>query len=611
MYLLALEKYPNDSIERKKYLREMYEKMMVNMKKYVVCRELNILNSMTYVFEHIKNAVADVTASFSDEDERVYIESKNWDDIRYRKRLFDLLVDLEYKPIMIWLFFHSNYYHLENIDQQRKMLMENIELFYKFYPKKLNFSSINDVYGACSNSNPLFSLSYQNRNNRVILENYSRLMRKLCPDLNYNGVPAERPKNQKIRVCFFSEFLTMDSSVLRDRIGVITQLPKNKFDVYYASFLPPSQITGYVSKFLFNSMKHSYIQLPDDLAEARKTMRKYNFDIIVYCELGMRMRPLYLAYSRLAPVQVTTWGHSETSGINTIDYFVSSKFFEIDQSKAQNHYSEKLHLMNSLSTYYFPPSKLLLPPRHKFQSRQELGLDQNVNLYGCIQSSFKISEDFEKILGGILKMDPSAYIMMSLAKPICKSQGERIMNRLGQDDFKRLIWMPAAPIQNYLNLVKLSDVMLDPYPFGGCNTSFEAFDFNVPVVTMPTKYLNGRFTFGMYKKMGFIDLVADSPQTYVKLAVRCATDKKWRESIQEKINRNKILLFQDQEAIKEWGDFLELAYHEKVIKPTLPQEPEVNLNVDQILGSVGNDSVENDLGDWKKAVQTSVPANLE
>jgi len=600
MYLLALDKYPNDPIAMKKYLRETYAKIMMNMKKYIICREISIVNSMTYIFEHIKNAVVDITASFCNEDDRVYIETKNWDDIRYRKKLFDVLIDLEYRPIMIWIFFHMNYYLLDNLDQQRKLLMENIELFYKFYPKKLNYGTINDIYNACQKSNPLFSISYQNRNNHVILENYSKLLRKICPDLNYNSVSPNRALNKKIKVCFFSEFLTVDSSVLRDRIGIITQLPKDKFDVYYMSFTPPNEIKGYVSKFLYSSMKNSYVQLPEDLVEARKHIARYNFDIIVYCEIGMVMRSIYLAHARLAPVQITTWGHSETSGISTIDYFVSSKYFEIEKSKAQNHYSEELYLMNSLSTYYFPPSKLLLPPKHTFQTREELKLEPNAHLYGCIQSSFKISEDFEKILAGILKMDSKGYILMSLGKPFCNSQIQRMKTLMGEDDFQRLVWLPPMAIQVYLNIIKLIDVMLDPYPFGGCNTSFEAFDYNIPVITMPTKYLNGRFTFGMYKKMGFIDLVADSPQNYIKLAVRCATEKKWRDVIQEKISNNKILLFQEQDAIKEWGEFLEFTYHEKVMKPVSSSndnsQKEQKTEIEKL-------SIENELGDWKKTIQ--------
>jgi hypothetical protein len=94
---------------------------------------------------------------------------------------------MEYKPIIMWMFFHFNYFNLTNLDQQRKILMENIEIFYKYYPQYMYFSSINELYECCSGSNHLFSISYQNRNNKVILENYSKLIRKICPDINYEA----------------------------------------------------------------------------------------------------------------------------------------------------------------------------------------------------------------------------------------------------------------------------------------------------------------------------------------------------------------------------------------------------------------------------------------
>jgi hypothetical protein len=119
--------------------------------------------------------------------------------------------------------------------------------------------------------------------------------------------------------------------------------------------------------------------------------------------------------------------------------------------------------------------------------------------------------------------------------------------------------------------------MLDPYPFGGCNTSLEAFDLNIPVVTMPTKYLNGRFTFGMYKKMGFIDMVADSAENYVKIAIKAGVDVRWRDTIKEKINRNKILLFQEIESVNNWDTFFTRIYNEKHNKiiPTIQQQIQI------------------------------------
>jgi predicted O-linked N-acetylglucosamine transferase (SPINDLY family) len=623
----AIRLYPRDLITRKKYMNETFKKYIAGIPLYVKTNEMNIKTSpFTYVFEHIRNNIIDIISLFVSPEERRYISDKNWIDIKYRKKIFDVLIELEHKSIMMWMFFHFNYFNLTNLDQQRKILMENIEIFYKYYPQYMYFSSIAELYECCSSANLLFSISYQNRNNKVILENYSKLIRKICPDINYEANqfnidksldqtnPLNRKKvteeknnkdkrnqnrrqliqnttsqTKKIKVCFFSEFLTTDSSVLRDRMGIITQLPSDKYDVFYMSFTKPENIRGTISKSLYNKLEDKYIQPPENIIEARKFIGSQQFDIIVYCEIGMLMRPLYLSYARLAPIQVTTWGHSETSGINTIDYFVSSKYFEIEESKAQTHYSEKLYLMNSLSTYYYQPTKMLLPSNYVFKTRKDFGLDDRMIVYCCIQSSFKISEEFEKMMNGILKGNPNARILMSTNKPFCNSQVKRLNDLMGPYDYKRLLFYPALNISSYINILKLSDVMLDPYPFGGCNTSFEAFDLNIPVVTMPTKYLNGRFTFGMYKKMGFIDMVADSPENYVKIAIRAGIDVRWRDSIKEKINRNKILLFQETESLNNWNEFLTKIYNisqPQQLQPSQPSKPTQQTQPTQISQSI-------------------------
>lgn len=556
---MDIYQYAQDNVEedqRQTFINQKFATCMMNVKRYVVCREMNILkNPMTYVFEHIKDALVEVITVFIHPNKRNRISEKKWNDIQYRKDLLDVLLELRFKSIILWLFLHTNYYHNDDLDTNRKQLLENIELLKQYYPQELYFSSVEELYWACPVTNLLFSISYQNRNNKIILENYSSLMRKICPDLTYDVITGKtHPKNNKPRVLFLSSFLTADSSVLRDRMGIIIKLPRDKFEVFYASYDDVGNIKGTISKHVNQMMDKNYIKLGDDFNENRKTISRHNFDIIIYCELGMRMLPYWLAYSRLAPVQITTWGHSETSGINTIDYFVSSKFFE--HEKAQNHYSEKLIMMNSLSTYYFPPSQIMVN-NYKYKTRKELNIEDNVNIYGCIQSSFKISKEFERMMYHILDKDKNGRIFMSYYKPFCKSQMDRIYETFGEEKFKRLVFYPALDINSYLNMVKIMDVMLDPYPFGGCNTSYEAFDYGVPVVTMPTRFINGRFTFGLYKKMGFIDMIATTAENYVKIATKCAVDKQWRQTIVDKINANKYTIFMEEESISDWSNLLE------------------------------------------------------
>ena len=87
------------------------------------------------------------------------------------------------------------------------------------------------------------------------------------------------------------------------------------------------------------------------LFKKRDIIEEQKLDILVYCDIGMSPETQWLAYSRLAPIQLNTWGHSDTSGIDTIDYFMSSSLYEDESS--QVNYSEQLIRLNSLCTYYY------------------------------------------------------------------------------------------------------------------------------------------------------------------------------------------------------------------------------------------------------------------
>ena len=64
-YIKALELYPNNKEERRKVLNESFNKTMVNIKRFIKCNELDIQkNSMTYVFEHIKDLLINVIALY-------------------------------------------------------------------------------------------------------------------------------------------------------------------------------------------------------------------------------------------------------------------------------------------------------------------------------------------------------------------------------------------------------------------------------------------------------------------------------------------------------------------------------------------------------------------
>ena len=94
---------------------------------------------------------------------------------------------------------------------------------------------------------------------------------------------------------------------------------------------------------------------------------------IIACAAGLPFG-YFLAFSRLAPVQCVSFGHPDTTGIPTMDYFVSNDLYETPGSEA--HYSERLFRLHDLASlaYYYRPERSaqrkdrrhfgLLRPRH-------------------------------------------------------------------------------------------------------------------------------------------------------------------------------------------------------------------------------------------------------
>lgn len=64
------------------------------------------------------------------------------------------------------------------------------------------------------------------------------------------------------------------------------------------------------------------------LQNAQKAVAALKLDVVVYCDVGMDARTTGLAHGRFSPVQVAFWGHPGTTGLSTMDYFITSDLFE-------------------------------------------------------------------------------------------------------------------------------------------------------------------------------------------------------------------------------------------------------------------------------------------
>lgn len=274
------------------------------------------------------------------------------------------------------------------------------------------------------------------------------------------------------------------------------------------------------------------------------------YDIIIYPDMNMDESTSCIGLFRLAPIQITTFGHSETSGM--ADYFVTSKQYEIEPEK---NYTEKVACFDSLALKYKKTN--ILDQIKNFTNRSYFQIPQNCNLYYCNSSFFKMGKEMIDIFKGILDQDKDAIIAITkLGIAYWDLTFFDFFDKYLQPEYKnRIRFIQRLNFWENINLLYLSDVFLESYPFGNMNSTLECFMAGLPVISMPTTKINSRFTYAYYKKMGLENKYCVLNQKdYIIKAVEVATNK--NKNSREEIMQKSSILFDEEESVVEWENFL-------------------------------------------------------
>ncbi len=118
--------------------------------------------------------------------------------------------------------------------------------------------------------------------------------------------------------------------------------------------------------------------------------------------------------------------------------------------------------------------------------------------------------------------------------------------------FDRIRLYSYLPKYEYCRLVQAVDVHIDTYPFGGCNTSLDAFYFRKVVMTLPSQKLNGRFTYGFYKHMDIHDPICNTYDEWIEKSIYYASNKEARMQLETQIGIKSPLLFREKKSRDDW-----------------------------------------------------------
>ena len=434
----------------------------------------------------------------------------------------------------------------QELEQSRQKFHEELVSLDNWFDKARQDSG----YRVVGSRQP-FYLAYQDKNNQALLGQYGKLCTRLMR-LWQNNSGLSSPKkssSKKIRIGIVSNHIH-DHSVWNAIIkGWVSELSKNTFElnIFYLGSLVDDE-----TRFA-QARANTLIDPNKTFSEWAKTIHEYQIDILIYPELGMHQESLQLASLRLAPLQIASWGHPETTGLDTIDHYFSAELME--GGGAQNHYVENLVELPHIGCYYFP-----LRPQCASLDFNKLGLDPTRPILLCPGTPYKYLEKYDSVFPEIAtKLKNCQLVFFTKASWSAFRLEERLrckfkLANLQYDEHVNFI--PWLNREEFFSLMNQATVYLDTIGFSGFNTAMQAIECNLPIVTMRSQFLRGNLAAAPLHQMGLNDLIADDEQGYVDQVVKLATNDFYRTQVRGQIEMRKEILFEDKTVIEELELFL-------------------------------------------------------
>jgi protein O-GlcNAc transferase len=404
-------------------------------------------------------------------------------------------------------------------------------------------------------SMPPFFLAYQGENNRELQTLHgSAICRVMSRYANTEGRHASPPMpTERVRVGMVSAFFREHSNWKIPIKGWVSQLDRGRFQLfgYHVSAIQDAQTAQ------ARSMFDRFVQGPLALPAWREAILRDSPHVLIYPEIGMDSVVHKLAAQRLAPVQCNSWGHPDTSGFPSMDYFLSSDLMEpID---GQQHYTERLIRLPNLSIYYDE----VVADSSFATSREKLGLRRASTVFWCAQTLYKYLPQHDFVFPRIAKeVGDCQFVFVGLSDR--RYSNDLFKKRLGRAfaefDLRledHCVFLPYTPYPQFIAAMGLSDIFLDSIGWSGCNSALESLAHDLPIVTMTGPLMRARHSTAILTMIGMTETIAATVEAYIAMAVRTALDASWRRSLRHRMGQQKYRVYRDRACITALEHFLD------------------------------------------------------
>lgn len=438
---------------------------------------------------------------------------------------------------------------VEELQQGRRAYAEALErlIHHTILEEPAAIEAAVKAIGMVSN----FFLPYQGCNDRELQRIYGewicRIMTAKFPD--YNDIACRPTAGEKIRIGFVSAHFRDHSVWKIITRGWLKYIDHDRFMLcsYYTG-ADCDAGTEEARSFSDVFIRETEINIMAD------SIYRHKPHVLIYPGLGMDPSTMKLAALRLAPIQCVSWGHPETTGMPTMDYFLSSELME--PTDGNEHYSEELIRLPNLSTCY---EQLTDPAGLPLVTIP--GVIPGDISYLCCQNLMKYLPQHDDVFPAIAsRVKRAKFVFIKFSEPHAQcfcNRMEAAFARYDMSSLDHVVFVPPLNGTGYAAMNSATDVFLDSIGWSGGNTTFESLPFNKPIVTLPGEFMRGRHAAAILRMMGVEETIATNKQDYIDIAVRLGNDRSWYNAVSSRVADNKHLAYGDISCVRVLETFLE------------------------------------------------------
>ena len=374
----------------------------------------------------------------------------------------------------------------------------------QFFKVAIDLEPSNDKFW----SNYLFALNFRSNldNKEVYDENCRWGNIKRNRNLEITKFVNSKEANRPLRIAYFLPELDQHVTP-RFLKPIVLNHNKEKFIVYIYGYANQGKPQQFLTKG-----PHIWIDVKNmkerDIAQK---IRNDQIDIFVHpCTFKTRYRNI-LRY-KPAPIQIAGINLVSTTGLEETSYLLSDER-TTPYGSSDKFFTEKLVRLSQFNVFGTSSvlPKIVLSPVFK----------QGFITFGCFNNPTKYGKQCISLWSKILLQSPMNKLLLkhrAFENTEVKNFFTKQFIHEGVSEAQLLYSGYTQNTAKYLKYYNLVDVCLDPTPFGGGTTSYEAVIMGVPIITLLGDSVMGRLTASIMKKIGYDDFVTGSTADYVNLA---------------------------------------------------------------------------------------------